>query len=391
MVNSNISSSWDRTLFNYSSLLNEPFCYAYDLLAYRLWQPLSPDQFDNCSSKIAEIAIRSIIVLGALTFAFLVYLAPLPILCSLFSVAFLSKVLRTFAFYLQKDHTTHVKGTLKEKEIDPENLKLMTWNIAGISGGMSKDHAGVNHWRYRLDGICEKIKKESADVLVLEEIYDISLAEALVKNLNDQYAHFYLHLGKNILGSMSGLMVLTKCSVSQFSFTPFENNSFWLSRGFATLDLKKTSNDIDPYVKIIGTHLIHDSSEKRKSQIDQIVSAIKDTTVPTFLMGDLNIERDGEEGKILDQFKHSYKEKEPTCTNELVFQWSKDPLHKNDENIDYISLYKSNNNVFYDEASFTNWHLLKGVYDEKKPSTKTALSDHKAVVATVDLGLIQTI
>jgi hypothetical protein len=34
------------------------------------------------------------------------------------------------------------------------------------------------------------------DVLILQEVYDTALAEAIVERLNVDYAHFFAHLGK---------------------------------------------------------------------------------------------------------------------------------------------------------------------------------------------------
>ena len=232
---------WDRRCLDISSKLAEPFCFVYHQLRYRLIASLDPQKFENCNSRIKEVAIRALIGLSIVFGVLLCAILPIPVLCGVVALALGSRLLRVLGFALQKDGYTHIRGKAAEKELtekDP-NVKVSTWNICGPGGGMSLDHGGVIDWRSRLQGIVDKINDEDPGVLLLQEIYDTALSEALVDKLGDKYAHFYTHLGPNNLGSVGGCMVASKYATHKFSHISFENNSWALNRGFATLEIKK--------------------------------------------------------------------------------------------------------------------------------------------------------
>jgi exonuclease III len=386
---------WDRTCLDISSRMAEPFCKAWELFRYRLIAPLDPQKFDCCRSRIREIAVRMIIVLGVGSVLYLCWTWPVVVLEAAVFLAVGSKVLRKVGFALQKDGYTHVRGCSSEKTLSRQKeLKVMTWNVCGIGGGMSLDHGGVISWRLRLNGLVDAIKKEDPDVLVLNEIYDTAFAESLIDKLKNDYAHFFIHLGPNLFGSESGVMILSKCATHHFSNTSFINNDWTLNRGFAELEIKKSPDESLPCARIIGTHLIHGDDPKnihnRIVQIEQITNylATQNLSMPTILAGDLNMDRDGVEGQFLARFLHpGYQGKEPTCTNRLVVQWDRRAKSVWNETIDYISLFKQ---TLADGSSIAasdkniqmeNIHLVKA-FDESY-NTRTALSDHHGIVATV--------
>jgi endonuclease/exonuclease/phosphatase family metal-dependent hydrolase len=367
-------TDWDRSLLDYSSKCAEPLVWAYGLLRYRLVAPLDPAKFDNCQSKIAEIALRTFIVLAG---AFSIATGILPAAAIILGIA--SKVLRAVGFALQKDNYTHVRGTGSEKVLLNHNAKVMTWNICGIGGGMNYDHGGVVDFRLRLNGIVDKIATEDPDVLVLEEVYDTALAEALIERLGSRYAHFFTHLGANTMGSVGGLMVLSKCAVHRFSNSSFTNNHWTLNRTFASLEIKASPEDNQPCARIIGTHFIHDNNDNRMAQLQQVVESLKKPSpLPTILMGDLNLERDlPEEGGVLAPYlEHGYLGEEPTATNQMLKQW--DPsVDDSTQFIDYISLFKGHP----PNVQLENVHLIKAY--EADFNTRTALSDHNALAAVL--------
>jgi endonuclease/exonuclease/phosphatase family metal-dependent hydrolase len=391
-INSSIKN-WDRTFLNVSSKLCEPFCSFWNIFSFRLVAPLDPNKFENCTTKKKEITIRLMIGLGAILICFLAYSFPISFFGFFLTLGTICKLFRFLGFALQKNGYTHIQGAALEKTLDFQNpqVKLMTWNICGVGGGMSLDHGGVINWRYRLHSIIEKITYEDPDVLILQEIYDAALAEMIIKNLKSKYSHFFTHLGANIWGSVGGVMIISKYPIHNFSNISFTNNNWTLNRTFSVLELKKT-NDTLPCLRIIGTHLIHGDGPKdkkhRKEQIEQIVNfLIQKKPLPVILAGDLNIERDGEEGKILSKYlKHAYSGKEQTCTNKLVAQWDNQCRSVWGETIDYISVFK---NVISDKRNFVsdknikfeNCHLVKA-YDESY-NTKKAISDHHGLSCTV--------
>lgn len=392
----NEGNGWDRTFLDISSKMSEPFCSAWHLLCFRVVTPLDPQKFENCSSVANEVATRVLIGLGAAFGAFLTYLAPIPIISSVAVLGVGRMVIRAIGFALQKEGYTHVRGSAPEKSLDASDpqVKVMSWNICGVGGGLSLDHGGVNHWRSRLDAIIQKIKTEDPDVLILQEVYDTALGEAIVDRLKSDYAHFFMHLGPNVWGSVGGCMVISKCAVHHFSHTSFENNKWTLNRGFASLELKATRQDTLPCTRIIGTHLIHgdelDDQKNRLEQVAQIVSHVAHQTLamPTILTGDLNMERDQKEGEILSSLlHHGYQGDQPTCTNRLVAQWDSKARSVWGETIDYMSVFKSvqpegiHLPVIDENVALENCHLVEA-FDESY-NTKTALSDHHGLAVVI--------
>lgn len=389
------ANGWDRTFLDISSKMAEPICSVWHLLCFRLVAPLDPQKFENCSHIAAEIAMRTLIGLGAGLGAFLPFVAPTPMICSVAVLAVGSKIMRAIGFAFQKGGYTYVRGIASEKALNPhDQVKVMTWNICGIAGGLTLDHGGVIQWRSRLNAIIEKIKTQDADVLILQEVYDTALAEAIIEQLQPYYTHFFMHLGPNILGSEGGCMLLSKCAVHKFTHTSFENNEWTLNRGFAVLELKTTPQDLLPSLRVIGTHLIHGDDpldkKNRMEQVSQMVSHLEQESIalPTVLAGDLNIERDLEEGKILSsRLHHGYRGSQPTCTNRLVAQWDSQARSVWGETIDYISLFKSRSPegtrfpVIDEHVTIEDCHLVEA-FDESY-NTQTALSDHHGLVAVI--------
>ena len=385
-------SGWDRAFLKMSSTFAEPLCGTYSLLRYRLFSPLEPNQFDCCTTLTRELGYRSLIALGALFGGYLLTSMPVPMACGIAFLGGGSKLLRCIGFSLQQDGFTHVRGKAPEQILDG-SIKIMNWNVCGIGGGFHYDHGGVVHWRCRLDGIVQKIEQENPDVLVLEEIYDGALGEALIERLQQKYAHFFFHLGKTLMGSVSGVMIISKCGVHQFSNTDFATNDWMLKRGFAALEIKAAPSDEKPALRIIGTHLTHHNHEKgrqdRVKQAAQIVDHIakQSLSLPTFLAGDLNIERDEEEGQVLLPYlRHGYTHPKSTCTNRLVWQWDRNARSVWNETIDYISLFKERLSlpVIEKGIEFADCRISPA-FDEKY-DTRTALSDHHAIVAAINFG-----
>ena len=391
---SSLPQGWDRTFLDLSSKMAEPFCSVWHLLCFRLIAPLDPTKFENCNTRIKEITVRSLIVASAILGGILSYSLPIPTLCSVGILGIGSRFFRALGFVIQKNGYTHVRGSAAEKVLDKRNpqLKVMNWNVCGIGGGLTLDHGGVTHWRFRLEGIVKKIKVEDPDVLILQEIYDTALAEALIEKLGQDYAHFFIHLGPNAMGSVGGCMVIAKCPVHNFSNTSFAINPWTINRSFATLEIKSSPEDSLPCARIIGTHLFHRraNTKLRQRQIDQIVKEVcqKTLKLPTILAGDLNIERDSEEGKNLSTYLvHGYQGKEPTASNQLVFQWDHKIRDRWGAMIDYISLFRSilpdgtSLPVAEEGISLSDCHLVKAFDDSY--DTRTALSDHHGVSAII--------
>jgi hypothetical protein len=364
----------DRAFFDLSSKFEEPLYWAYGLLRHRLVSVLEPNRFDNASSKTREIAYRVwIATCAAIAFAG----AGLHLLAGAVALKATSKMLHVVGRALQKEGYTHGRGNAPEKRLENGQINVMTWNIRGQRTGLHYVNGGVVHWRSRIDAIVEKIRQEDPDVLVLQEVHDSALAKALTEKLADQFAHFYTHF-------TGGGMVLTKCSVDGFQFTPFSNGC----RGFETLEIKASSDSPSPCIRIIGTHLPSGIEENKKCMVE-IVDALekRETTLPTLFVGNVTVDEDlTDEATFLSEYvHHGYRRIEPTHTGHLAAQWrGTDGKNAVD---DFISLFKRNLSegralpVIEKGIRLDDCHLIKG-FDETY-NTKEALSDHHAVVAKI--------
>lgn len=374
----------DRTFLNFSSKMADFFSGTYGRLGYRLVAPLDPNKFDNAHT-IKEIAIRTMIVLGLVSSFFF---AASFIFMGAVVLGAGSKLFRALGFYFQKDGFTHIQGSAPEKILVNGEAKVMTWNIRGHGGGLHYSEGGVIHWQSRIDRIVENILEEEADVIVLQEVFDVALVEALFRKLEGSYCHFYTHLGSATWDHDSGRMVIARCAVHDFTNTDFvecDNKS----RGFETLEIKMSPDAEAPCARIIGTQLTpgRNNGEVRMAQVAQIIDTLasEKLVMPTLFVGSLNMDRDSvDEGAYLSQYLyHSYLATEPTHSDELVSQWA--PVFEGqDESSDFISFFKRmapDRRVFpviEKGIRLLGSHVVRG-YD-KDYNTKYALSDHHAVV-----------
>lgn len=279
-----------------------------------------------------------------------------------------------------KEGYTYLRSTAEEKELDPHHLNVTigTWNLCGTH--LSQIYGGVTHWQYRLPGIIQTICKEDPDVLVLQEIYDAEVSNALIQCLQDRYAHLFSHLGPNPQGYEGGCMVFSKYPLFRFENRSFANNQPILNRGFAALEIKAKSKDTSPCLRIIGTHIMYgysaDDIQKRTEQVEQIREYIDSLDpCPTLIAADFNIER---EDPILSFLEHGYQGKEPTCmTTTLIKHWDKTAEGPAAEWIDNISLVNGSQGQI-------KAHLVPA-FDSTSPDATTALSDHHLLIGTYSL------
>jgi len=373
-------ADYDRTLLYASSILLEPFCKTYELVRYRLLGPLDSEKFNNYPI-VQEIAFRALIATGTSIALCLLILYPISFTAIVLGVAIEGKILRAIGFALQGKGYTHVQTKAPKIPVGPKTTIAMQ-NFCGMAGGMHYDRGGVTDWRSRVDDFVETILEKKPHVIILQEIYDTALAETLVEKLGHVYPHFFMHLGANLMGSVGGMMVITDHPVDSFTNISFKNNDWTLNRTFAVLEIEN--------IRIIGTHLIHgkDADEIRKTQVDQIIHFIADQKAEklTLIGADFNVERDKEGLNILTPYlEHGYKGMQPTCTNKMSEQWTK--IEEPDELIDNISQVKA-----VRLADGRKLPVVKRFRIDKLEiipafdgtyNTKTALSDHHGMIATI--------
>jgi hypothetical protein len=379
----------DRKFFNISAGMTTIFSWTYGWLGGRLVAPIDPNKFDNASSTAAEIGVRVLIVLGAI--ASLV-LAGFFITLGAVVLKVGAKVFKGLGILFQKEGVTHIRGLAPEKKIENGHAKIMVWNIRG-----SNDHyaqGGVIHWQSRLNSILNEILKDDYDTVILEEIHDTHLIEAIVEHLSPHFAHFYTHAGADFWKEDSGLLVITKCAVHRYSHSDFTRTDEKVRRGFETLEIKASPESPIACARIVATQLTPGSQATpiRLSQINQIIDSVakeKLVTV-TLLAGSLNADRDhSEEGDYLSKYLfHSYLDTVPTHSDQLVGQWA--PLSDAQErSSDFISIFKRTPvddrrtlPVIEKGVRLIDSHLIRAF--DVDYNTKTALSDHHALVTEID-------
>jgi len=370
----------DRTFLWASSVLAEPFCKAYELLRYRLCGPIDEEKFSNLP-LIQEIAFRALIAAGAVATLAVTVCWPIPFIASLLTLGIGVKTFRVIGFALQENGYTHVRTEAPEIPLG-DHTTIAMQNFCGIEGGMHYDRGGVVSWRDRIDGFVGMLREKRPHVIILQEVYTTSLAEALVEKLGDIYPHFFMHLGANMMGSVGGVMMITDHPVDSFSNTSFHNNDWTLNRTFAAMEIGN--------LRILGTHLIHgDNNEARKVQLHQMLEWIaeKNEEKITIIGADFNIERDREGVEILSPYlEHGYKGEDPTCTSKLTEQW--DGVKREEEWIDNISQVKAvplpDGRVLpvIEEFRIEELEILPA-YDVITYNTKIARSDHHGMLARV--------
>lgn len=374
----------DRYCLDFSSRMGSLFSWTYGMLGYRLVAPIEPNQFDNAASRAKEVGIRALIVLGAvLSFCFLGHV----ILISAIGLGLGSHLFRAIGYQFQKNGFTHVRGSAPEIDLQQGQASVIAWNIRGYKE-LPYDH-GVVHWSSRIDRILGEIRRENPDVIVLQDVHDPALMRTLINTLGDRYAHFYIHLGPSMWGSESGCMVITKCAVHSFSYTPFIAHDPKVNRGFAMFEMKSSPNDSSPCARIIGTQLTPglDAEEIRMLQVTQITNKLAKQTLPlpTLFVGSLHMDRDTHE-ELQNVLHHSYLDAEPTHSNGLVSQWAP-VFNGEEETTDFISLFKRNRSdgkelpVIERGIGLVDSHLIQAF--DADCNTQTALSDHSAVVTTI--------
>jgi exonuclease III len=266
----------------------------------------------------------------------------------------------------------------------------MSWNILGFPAGMNYTCGGCIPFRNRFPEIVNTIRRESPDIVVLQEcLMDASVSEAFIKEFKSDYAHFFIHNGPNKWGTESGLLVMTKSYVSEYTFTLFENDDWTMSRGFATLIIP-ASNEGRPVFAVIGTHMEAgygpEDARKRSEQLAQIHAHAKSlhSVRTVILAGDVNIDagQDNERellGQVLDGVYGPNGL--ATCTNALnkiVYPKEKRPTEE--EWVDQIAVIKRGDapeRALRDFRVIPVYHKVHGKID-----SKNALSDHNALVAT---------
>lgn len=382
------AASWYR----WHGIVSQP---NYHIIEYfkRYRTPVNPSVLDNCSTKIKEYIYRAF---GPITVAsaaaFLLNRATLPQM-GLIGIGLLAfeigrTALHLLGFAAQKKNHLYVKGDLQPIHI--ENPKLMSFNVLGFPAGLNYTCGGGRPFRHRFPEIAAIIRTEKPDIVVLQEcLMDASVTEAFVNAFKSEYAHFYTHNGPNKWGLESGLLVMTKCHVTDYHFTPFDNNDWYFKRGFATLKIP-ASNKGRPAFAVIGTHMeagySPEDSRKRNEQLEQIknhANTLSGYYPDVCIAGDLNIDA-GQENEREFLNKHLTGVNAPpklaTCTNELNKIVHPNEKRPAEEWVDQIARIKTNKNP---ELVLSEVTVIPVYKFDGKTDSRRAPSDHNPIIATI--------
>jgi endonuclease/exonuclease/phosphatase family metal-dependent hydrolase len=198
---------------------------------------------------------------------------------------------------------------------------------------------GVTPARERIEAVANKILQEDPDLFVAQEVH-VGPAAALYEQLKGTYAHFYTRiLPSALLGFDSGLFIASKRPIEgSFRVIPLPPGEV-IHRAAAVFDAGPCGLGITHLSAGTGVQ----AESVRAQQMATIVSAIQERAAkPFLLLGDLNIERTGDEYRRLNiarDFTNGYEPAafEPetaTCTNLFTEQ------HRGTLGAEKISLYQ---------------------------------------------------
>ncbi len=236
----------------------------------------------------------------------------------------------------------YLRGDINSKVIDPSNkaFTYLTSNLCLMPETSSMIYGGLLPWPLRIDAIVEKIKQLDADILFLQEVYDVRAIFELHKRLQDTYAHFYGNITPRLCGfshtslySSSGLAIISKFKLENVRFEPYtvitsdekipgyehvpgyeRLLSFGFDRNYGVLHCD-VLNGNDILAHFATSHENPFFANVREKQTAQIVGSIASkaksySRYPFILAGDLNIERgdlkEGAERLIKEHFIDPY-------------------------------------------------------------------------------------
>lgn len=395
MINnfSHSDSGLARILYQGHGYISEPLYRTMEYMV-RMFNPLTPNIFNHRESVLAELAHRAFIPVAAGIGAFSFYNHLSLTNVRTFALGFAGYeitrlALHTLAYSMQEKEYIHVRGTAKEQSTT--SPKIATFNIFGFPAGMNYIFGGCSPLRDRFSEIIKLIRKADADVLVLQEFFvDAKTYEDFIGELQNDFAHLFIHNGPSKLGLESGLMVLSKLAVSDYSFTEFTHRDSVFKRGFTTLTVKNNPADIQGSLAIIGAHLDSTPSEaghqmraKQLRQIHKAAKKINDVQL-VVLAADTNInmkDLQAVEHTGITTILHSlYSTGAATCTNRLRKLKSPDASLDDEEWVDQIAIISGAG------KRSTEIKIEKHeIFEAHTNCSKTAISDHHLLLARVNL------
>ncbi len=284
-------------MFHVASLLTEPVCKTHEF--YRRISIV--DVLNPISSRVANCGRKFFLGLGMVGSGTVGAVTALP-----------GIAIRYLAASLQRVPFIHSKQG-DEGKILPANgtFTVLTWNICAIGAGYAIEAGGVMPWHFRIEKIVDRIIEKNADVICLNEVFDVRTARYICERLKEKgYSDFYYNIGPKAFGVSSGLLVASRYKIEKPEFTLFPpemtvGKTKYTAKGIFGFDLTSQGKS---FARVFTTHLQNspapafpeNEKEAREKQMWMIVektNAIRDRCV--LVVGDLNADEEEYEASPL--------------------------------------------------------------------------------------------
>lgn len=261
---------------------------------------------------------------------------------------------------------------------ETSTLKVMTWNIR-----LDTKDDGQNQWKFRKQGVCDEIRKESPDVLGVQEALNNQMVDMR------RYLKGYKSLG---VGRDDGKKAgeFSALFYKKSELKPVRSGTFWLSetpdvagsRGWDAACNRVVTwaefkhKDTGKHFMVFNTHFDHmgDTARIESAMLINRKIARLANRLPVILTGDFNVSSKHRAYRIL-----TFPE------NEYVLTDSRETaIQKQGPDVTWVSFnpdYKETDRIDFIFTSLDIEVLSNSIFDFR-PAGKY-LSDHLPVIATL--------
>ncbi len=360
------TSSCERALAKVALALFSPFDKSSESVIRAFVAEIKPGRFNNCYTVPLEITRRvGVVALSALF---------LPLTLSL---ALCSKGLSYATQKIFKKNFISLPGDLNplKMELGSQSFTIASFNACLFDMGLPQVFGGLIADAERIERGIQLVRQANPDFLVMQEV-SFKFSLPLYEGFKGDYATFYTRIAPHAWGMDSALFIASKYRfVKEPVFLPLSAQTgrsmgaffFETDRAFFCM-----------------THLMPaeglERATIRQEQLESIKTKMRelkgDSLKPFFVVGDLNIDRNHDEARVLKGFFDPLKDQKPvTCTNSFTASFKGQTCTEADESIDYVLLEGEAQNQVEIEAE---------VMPAFGPSLK-ASSDHHLVLARCQL------
>lgn len=186
----------------------------------------------------------------------------------------------------------------------PGEIRILDWNIRMLPRLVFRERIGTMK---RARRIPEEITKDSPDIIVFEEGFDVRARRILKRRLHEEYPYKIGPLNNKFfrLKTNGGVLMYSKYPLTlleQIKYNECDRENCLSRKGAMLVETTINGHTF----QVMGTHMNAGGSEElKKSQILQVLGLIRrhqKQGVPQFLCGDYNIHNDEKGGHDLYQF-----------------------------------------------------------------------------------------